>query len=250
MKQTQPTRLNRNASRVKSTATAIDFVLEETAKSIKALRQDAGNILALQAVVFLFKSNPASLFVNRSLGQQAIDCANTVRDWCLKIFKEHGGGPEVADRIIGPDRNAVMAANQALLAFREIRDEADRIMSGDDGSDRRQELIKKAEAGTLTEAEQLELTAMREQFRAMMSGKRQIQDTVVAVIDQGIAEGKLTWPETTSRERARELFIAATTRPLTPEEEAEIGLIGGQDNPEESAVSEEAAQAPQETPGP
>ncbi len=234
---------------VHNTEEAIGYMLTGTQRRLRGLRKSGGDILALQALTYMFAGNPVALFAHQELAQESLACAESVRLWCLEVFRKYGGtGPEVMDRVIGPERNPLMAAHQALLRFTAFVQKAGEVMrdapvppvpEGHDAGEhaRRIELIKKASETELTGEEHVELLALRDKFRTQMVAggdapavpaprPEEDDEAIEKAVDMAMDEpGALPpLPVGTTRERARELYLAAVKRALTPEERVEIGI--------------------------
>lgn len=229
-----------------NTEDALDYMLTGAERRLRGLRKNGGDILALQALTYMFSGNPVAMLAHQGLAQESLSCAESVRNWCLDVFKRYGGtGPEVMDRVLGPERVPLQAAHQALTRFSAFVERAAEVMrqapvpaapagvSAQD-NERRHELIKKASEQALTPEEHTELLALRDKFRSQIAGPQfaagprleLTPEEIEQQVDHAMAQpGALpAWPEGTTRERARELYIAATQRALTDDELAEIGL--------------------------
>lgn len=239
-------KIKKEAAAINDTTAAIEFLLSATSANVAELRRRGGDILTLQALNYLFSGNPVALFAHRQLAEEALSCAESVRGWAKRIFARHGGtGPEVIDRVIGPERQSLLAADQALTrfhAFLEVASEAMRKLepptTADDDA-RRFELIKLASERELTAEEHDELMRLRAKLREqiasapvrpatpaeLQTAAAENEEVAAHAIDVAMASGELPpLPEGTSQERARELYFEAMRRALTPEEKVELGI--------------------------
>lgn len=270
-------RKDQTRDEIRNTEDAIGHMLMGVRTNLRQLRKRGGDILALQSLTYMFAGNPVALFAHKQLAEEALSTAESVRMWCMNVFKKYGGtGPEVIDRVLGPERNPLLAAHQALVRFGAFVEKAGEVMRdapapaapagfAEDKQARRIALIKAASERELTPEEHQELLVLRAEFRAAIgglvneaAGPRPSDDEIAAhAVDSAMASGDLPpRPETTSPERARELYLAAVKRDLTPEERAEIGLSSEPvikaletDDDESTEASEEpAAEAVADTP--
>lgn len=200
---------------------SISFMLDGMHKLVKSMREKNDNILVLQAVNWMFSGNPVAMFAHPALYNEVLSLAETVRLWLVDVFKQHGGeGPEAIERILEPGlRSAAKAAVQATMRFKEGMDEAARRMEVAEARAREEA----AEAAAVTP----DLEALGESVAGKLgitAPKVVRENDPAAMVDAALELGKLKWPETTTRERARELFIKAFSGPLTHDEHLEIGL--------------------------
>lgn len=243
--------------RINNTQDALQFMTDGLRERIKELRDRGDDLLALQAIVYLFSGNPVVLFIDTRLAELSLATAEGVRTWCMALFREHGGtGPEVIDRIIGPRRQQAMAANQALIRFHGFVETARKAIENaptpppapgvdDARHERRIELIKLKAGGEreLTPEEETELAELRAEYREILAGAGHVQmpsmsttptepsdEEILEMIARAMESGKLPpLPLTTTAERARELYLAAHKRNLTREEAIELGIDVGPD---------------------
>ena len=110
------------------TERGLNTILEDMWKSLHRVRQNDGDLVALQCVTFMFSGNPAIIFSHDNLLKICCNIANAVRDKAIVKFKAYGSdGPEAMSRMLGDDKTWCEAANQALLRFQQFIDETARL---------------------------------------------------------------------------------------------------------------------------
>lgn len=243
--------------KIDNTQAAIEFMVDGLTERLVELRKRGDDLLALQSLVYMFSGNPVVMFTDSRLAELVLSTAESVRLWCLGVFRQYGGdGPEVMDRVIGPERTQLMAADQALRRFHGFVEKAREAVekaqaptppAGYDEARhaRRIALIKiKAEGErVLTPEEEAELAELRAEYREALAGAGHVQmpsmsaspreptdAEILEMIAKAMESGKLPpLPLTTTAERARELYLAAHKRNLTREEAIELGIDVGPD---------------------
>lgn len=104
-----------------NTESAITFVLTDVRKSLVRLRLEGNDILALQAITYLFAGNPISLWGDENLIKLCCQIADNVRKNAMMMFEKFGGeGPSAINRMLGTDRIQALACVQALERFDNI----------------------------------------------------------------------------------------------------------------------------------
>jgi hypothetical protein len=167
------------------TERGLTMIMEDMKRSLHKLRTNDGDLVALQALTFIFSGNPVIIFSYEPLMMTCTSIAESVRSKAVAKFAAFGGkGPEVIPRMLGDDKVWCQAADQALGRFNDFIAEAARVQeeaqreeaaqaAGAQAvvvpSSRMQELIALSENRELTPDEQVELDEFRKGLRASIA---------------------------------------------------------------------------------
>lgn len=114
-----------------NTEMAINDLVAHVVAGVRDIRAKGSDIFALQALNFILSNNPQMALASEDLQREIKTLVTSIHGRLRRIFRDAGGqGPEVIDRLIGPEKAMAIAGTQALSRIMLTMDRAYALANG------------------------------------------------------------------------------------------------------------------------